>query len=254
MELDCTSPETAVTTLAQIFNTTETELLSLLDGIRPCDGAAPSEDLIYEQVCEQFGPPSFPLNVTWFHGTRVEDHKLFLQHGILPKSGAREFIEPRLKELAKGLVAEGDNPFSFSVIAKQGEHDEGPFASLIRDVVIHSPGAYHNYLQSPEIVEDIAGALLGKNYDALLKRFKDVTKPYLVAFRAESQGDEISCALWYLKLISDGHSTIEAAAGANTCYCGNGITIFPDQIRSIEQIPDLSYQDAEGGIGGCCLY
>jgi hypothetical protein len=239
MELDCTSPETAVITLAEIFNTTEAELLSLLDVIRPCDGDKPPENLIYEQVCEQFGPPGCPLNVTWFHGTRVEDHRLFLQHGILPKSGARAFIEPRLKALAKGLVAEGDNPFSFPMMAKQGEHDEGPFAFLIRDVVIYSPGAHHNYLQSPEIVEDIAGALLGKNCDVLVKRFKDITKPYLVTFRAESQGDEISCALWYLKLISDGYSRIEAADGANTCYLGNGSAILPDQIRSIEQLPDV---------------
>jgi len=238
MELDCTSPETAAISLAEIFSTTEAELLSLLDVIRPCGGNRPIENVIYEQVRGRFGPPGYPLKVTWFHGTRVEDHRLFLQHGILPKSKAIEFIKPRLKELANGLVAEGDNPFSLSTMAKQGEHDEGPFAFLIRDVAIHEPGAHHNYLQSPEIVEDLAGALLGRKYEVLVKRFQAITKPCLVTFRAESQGHEISHALWYLKQISDGHPPIEAADGANTCFCGNGRAILPDQIRSIEQLLD----------------
>lgn len=239
MELDCSSPATAVTSLAEIFDTTEAGLLSLLDSASSFNGHDSPENVIYDQVCERFGPPGSSLKVTWFHGTRVEDHRLFLERGILPKTAAREIIEPRLKELAKDLVAAGDNPFSLSMMGKQGEHDEGPFAFLIRDVAIHAPGGQHNYLQSPEAVEDISGALLGRNCDALINRFKAITKPYLIMFTADPQGHEIPCALFYVKLVNDGHHSIEAADGANTCFCGNGRVIPPDQIRSIEQIPDV---------------
>lgn len=239
MELDCSSPKTAVTSLAELFDTTEAELLSLLNSVSPYNGDASPENVIYDQVCERFGPPYSLLKVTWFHSTRVEDHTLFLERGILPKSAAKEIIEPRLKELAKDLVAAGDNPFSLSMMGKQGEHDEGPFAFLIRDVAIHAPGGHHNYLQSPEVVEDISGTLLGRNCDALISRFKDITRPYLITFTAEPQGDEIPLALFYVKLIHDGHPLIEAAHGANTCFCGNGRVIPPDQIRSIEHIPDV---------------
>ena len=82
----------------------------------------------------------------------------------------------------------GSNPFSISLFGKQGNHDEGPFAFLIRDIAIHAPSPNHDYLDAPEMVEDIAGTLLGENYSQLVNRFKETSTPCLVSFISHSKG------------------------------------------------------------------
>ncbi|USF86382.1 hypothetical protein [Candidatus Endoriftia persephonae] len=237
MILDCSSPESAKKSLCKIFDVTEPEFLTLIRSVKPYDSDfQPPQDVIYDQTCEQFGAPSSTLKVAWFHGTRVEDHNSFYKHGILPKTAAIKFIEPRLKELAVDLEHSGNNPFSTSLMGKQGEHDEGPFAFLIKDVAIHAPGAHHSYVNAPEMVEDIAGTLLGENFAQLVASYQKITTSYVVTFIADSKGYEIPYALWYLKLIEDGESEIEAANAANTCFCGDGSIISPEQIQNVEHI------------------
>lgn len=68
-----------------------------------------------------------------------------------------------LLKLTIGLEKTGGNPFSNSFAAKQNITDEGPFAFLIKDAAIHAPGANHRYVEAPELVEDIAGCLLGND-------------------------------------------------------------------------------------------
>ncbi len=237
MILDCSSPESAKKSLCEIFDVTESKLLTLIRSIKPYDSDfQPPQDVIYDQVCEQFGAPSSPVKITWFHGTRVEDQNSFYKHGILPKTAAKSFIEPRLKELVADLERSGNNPFSMSLMGKKGEHDEGPFAFLIKDVAIHAPGAHHSYVKVPEMVEDISGVLLGENFTQLVDRYQKITKSYVVIFIADSKEYEIPYALWYLKLIEDGESIIESANAANTCFCGNGSIIPPEQIKNVVHI------------------
>ena len=237
MILDCSCPESAKKSLCEIFDVAEAKLLTLIRSVKPYDSDfQPPEDVIYDQVCEQFGVPNSPIQITWFHGTRVEDHNLFYKHGILPKTAAKSFIEPRLRELAADLERSGNNPFSTSLMGKQGEHDEGPFAFLIKDVAIHAPGAHHSYVKVPEMVEDISGILLGENFSQLVARYQKITTSYVVTFIADSKGYEIPYALWYLKLIEDGESEIKAANAANTCFCGDGSIIPSGQIQNVEHI------------------
>lgn len=241
MKLDCTSPESAKQSLCEIFNTAERELLALLRSVRPYESNDQRpEDVIYERFCIQFGVPFFPVKVTWFHGTRVEDFHSFYKYGILPKTAAKKLIEPRLKELAIGLKYKGNNPFSSSIAGKQGVHDEGPFASLIKDAVIHAPGNHHSYVKAPEIVEDISGELLGENFSQLVTRYQKVTKPCVVAFLSNGIGVEIPRALLYLKHVEDGDSAIDAAGYANTFFCADGEIISPERIQSIEQLNTIA--------------
>lgn len=237
MVLDCSSSESAKKSLCKIFDVAEPDLLKFIRSVKPYDSDfQPPQDVIYDQICEQFGSPSSLLKVTWFHGTRVEDHNSFYKYGILPKSDVKKFIEPRLKELAIDLKHSGNNPFSTSLMGKQGEHDEGPFAFLIKDVAIHAPGTHHSYVNTPEMIEDIAGILLGENFNQLVSLFQKITTPCVVTFIADSKGYEIPYALWYLKLTEDGKSKIEAASTANTCFCGDGSIISPKQIQNVEFI------------------
>ena len=235
MILDCSCPESAKKSLSKIFNTTEEQLISAIRSVRLYDSDYQQHrDIIYSHICEIFGTPCGAVQITWFHGTRVEDECLFYKNGILPKSIVKCFLEPRLKELAEGLEHSGENPFSTSLFWKQGPHDEGPFAFLIKDVAIHAPEFTHSYLDTPEMVEDIAGILLGNNYVQLVNRFKEVTNPFIVSFTSESKGSELPYALRYLKLIEDGYNLIDAASAANACYCSDGKTIPPEKIQDVE--------------------
>ncbi|WP_206360714.1 hypothetical protein, partial [Vibrio sp. F13] len=69
-----------------------------------------------------------------------------------------------------------------SIAGKGFVNDEGPFAFLIRCVAIEAPGSNHSYTHTPEMVEDIAGSLLGENYEQLVQRFRDITNPFIVSF------------------------------------------------------------------------
>ena len=168
--------------------------------------------------------------------TRVENVDLIYERGLLTKTKAREFIEPRLRELAVGLERFGENPYELSLSGKDGSHDEGPFAFLIRSVAIHAPASNHNYLDAPELVEDIAGILLGQNFESLVDRFKEITKPCIVSFVADPKGYELPAALWYLKLVVDGDPDLEAANSANKFFDSEGVSITPDRIQEVELI------------------
>ena len=240
MTLDCSSYESTRKSLLDIFSTTEEKLNSVLQSINPFEISCKSpEKALYDEACDILGHPKGNISVVWFHGTRIEDESLFYELGILTKSKAKKFIEPRLKELSEGMESFGANPFSMSLSGKQGDHDEGPFAFLFRDIAIHAPSPNHNYLDAPEIVEDIAGTLLGENYSQLVSRFKETSTPCLVSFISDSKGYEVPQALFYLKLVEDGEPHFEAASSANTFFDSENIIVSPDRIKSVELIESV---------------
>jgi hypothetical protein len=238
MILDCSSYESTKKSLSEMFHTTERALLSVLVSVDN-DGEiayGTLEENVYSSVCHTLGEPYDKMEVLWFHGTRVEDENSFYQHGILTKGKVREKLQARLVSLCSGLEQSGSNPFRLSMSGKACINDEGPFAFLIKDVAIKAPGANHNYTEAPEMVQDIAGGLLGKNYSLLVDRFKEVTSPFIVSFTSEPKGGEVSRALLYLKLIEDGESEIEAGSAANKFFNSHGEAISADRIRNIEKV------------------
>ena len=126
-----------------------------------------------------------------------------------------------------------------SISGKQGDHDEGPFAFLMRDIAIHAPSPNHNYLDSPEMVEDFSGTLLGENYSQLVNSFKEISTPCLVSFTSESKGYEVPQALLYLKLVEDGETHFEAASSANTFFDSGNVIVSPDRIKFVEIIGNV---------------
>lgn len=237
MILNCTNYDTALESLVKIFDVPKSVIISVLKNVNLSDDfLQPPEDVLFDHMCRKIGEPNCCIKVIWFHGTRIEDENLFRKHGILTKTAARGFIEPRLREMANGLERQGSNPFSMSLSGKDGPHDEGPFAFLIRDVAIKAPSPCHNYLDAPEMVEDIAGILLGQNYQQLVDRFKSVTKPCVVSFLAESKGYELHHVILYVKLVLDGMVELEAGSAANTFFDSEGIVVSPERIQNVEFI------------------
>lgn len=235
--LNCSDPVSAMSSICDIFDTGESDLRSLLLSIRPYeDISQPTNTHIYSKVCSALGNPSPALDVVWFHGTRVPNGDTFLKDGILTKSMARNRLGHLLTPLTTGLKKKGDNPFHFSLVGKQTKDDEGPFAFLFRDVAIHAPGNNHSYINAPEMIEDMAGELLGENYHVLIERYQSVTRPYVVAFMAPAIGHEIRHALWYLHSIVDGDPAIDAASRANTCFNSKGEVIAPHRIVRVDLV------------------
>lgn len=238
MILDCSSYESTKQSLCDIFHTTESALLSVLESVAD-DGKIDYDTLennVYSSVCGALGNPDDKMEVLWFHGTRVEDVDSLYQHGILTKGKAREKLQARLVSLSSGLEKSGSYPSALSLSVKNSINDEGPFAFLVKGVAITTPGSIGSYAESPEMVEDIAGSLLGENYSLLVNRFKEVTTSFIVSFTSEPKGGEVSKALLYLKLIEEGQAEIDAGSTAKKIFDGLGNAISADRIRNIEKV------------------
>lgn len=237
--LDCSSFESAKKSVAKIFGTDESRLICFLAGIQPFSIHEETSDFVFEEICGEFGEPKGHTHTIWFHGTRAINGESFHAVGILPKSAAKNYIKSILLPMSFGFECDGENPFSLSLAFKQTEADEGPFAVLIKDAAIFANGSSHSYIEAPEMVEDIAGCLLGANFTHLVNRFQEATRPFVISFVESAKDYELRCATWYLYLIAIGGSTVEAANSANTCFDGMGCVISPDKFKAVEEIVDV---------------
>lgn len=229
--VDCSDYKSARKSVAGIFNTTEEKFTRALKSIALYLDA----DQVYRELQSIIGPPEKNFGITWFHGTRIKDHKSFLEEGILTRSMVAHEIRTTLISLKAELNPSGEYPFKLSSAAKENSNHEGPFANLIKDVAIYSPDAHHDYTCTPEIVEDIAGALVGENYRQLVDRYRNETEPCIVSFVDQSDNEDfLSKAIYYVYLIECGEALIDAASCANTCLNAGGRIIKPQQIVRIE--------------------
>lgn len=195
-----------------------------------------NREFVFHQFTNQFGALTKDFNAVWFHGTRVDNIQKFYEDGILPKSKMRERLQKLLYELSSGMKKEGTYPNMLSFSSKQNENDEGPFAFLIKDAVEHSPGAAHSYIDAPEIVEDIAGLLLGKNYRSLVDAYKSKTMPYVVSFVDSADDFELKHAIWYIYLNSKSINVFEEGAIERCYFNARNRTIHPSKIINIEEV------------------
>jgi hypothetical protein len=234
--LDCSSYESAKESVSTIFEIDESELSEFLKSIQSLPTEEEYTEYIYKVFCNKFGPPKGHSHTIWFHGTRTNNIESFKKEGILPKSDSIERVRSALITLSDGLEKVGENPFSMSLAGKQAIIDEGPFAVLIKDVAIHAPGFAHSYIETPEIVEDIAGALFGTNYIHLVERFKAISKPYIISFSEKACDYELRHAVWYLYLVESGEDKIDSSGSASTCFDSRGSKIPPEKIKTIEEI------------------
>jgi hypothetical protein len=132
-----------------------------------------------------------------------------------------------------GVVCQGGWQYPTKV-AKLNHH--GPFAFLVRPI-IDSPreAGHHNYLEDPEIVQDIC-----MSYETrfrrrhLRERFRAATRPCVVKFRSEKARDDVlEAALMYL------HSALTdqpLSGETNTNYSGMGEAVLRQDILKVEWI------------------
>ena len=95
----------------------------------------------------------------------------------------------------------------------------------------------HDYLEIPEIVEDIATCFDHRFGANILQDYKDATVPKIVKFRFTARGDELAAATLYLySRIHD----LELSLQCSTCFDGEGKAVSSNDVLTIES-PDGSY-------------
>lgn len=111
----------------------------------------------------------------------------------------------------------------------------GPFAMLVKDVAFESHRIWnHDYLNLPEIVEDICNCYLNKFGTYIHSDIEKALVPCIIKFRASADRDiGIKPAIYYIyKYIKEE----PLSQGVNACFDAKGKVIPPKDIIKVEYI------------------
>lgn len=254
--------EAAAASLAGILKMDTPELIQRLRGFEydklseNTRRGVPLQDLLLDHALsvrrQDLRPPS---KVCWFHGTRVAPGTTF-GDGILPLSRSLEHIWAFLW----GIARQWSSPLEWAAFRAnmpgQGGAQyhrklacglaDGPYAVLVREVLLRpSETGSHDFLNVPEIIEDICMSYeegLGHN---LHGAFVMATRPCIVKFVSrEVRSDAVAAAVTYV------HRRLrheDLFLKCNTCFNGEGRRISPEHILKVDW-PE-SQQTAEGEAG-----
>jgi hypothetical protein len=249
--LDCESFDSAVNSCAEILGLSRSVLLNRVmsfafEEVPESERRRhPYKDLFLRKTFGFERPLLAPPSVMWFHATRVPEGTTF-EDGLVPLSGRLDLLWEFLGQLAddwstarewkafrNDMGGVGGRQYAWKV---NSGHDEGPFAFLVRDIIFQpEPMDNHDYLGIPEIVEDICLSYEETYGRSLRERFVNRTRPCIVKFRAtDSRPDALEAALLYIHRESRSE---DLWTPCNTCYSGEGRSIPPASIVSVEWQP-----------------
>jgi hypothetical protein len=257
MILDCSSPCSTQLSLGQILNLSSTHLREALSRFdldqfyseHQSDERKPGV-IILEEVLNFASDTRVAEDILWFHGTRVIDPESFRVNGIRPLNYQLDQIWTDLFNVAGHLYVgrqgwddfrrgvETDYRGRFADLYRMKTRDAlhwGPHAVLIRDVLIN-PQRFGsvNYLNTPEIVEDICTCFCEQTGRNLLRVFQEQSRACIVHFNDDTpRADAIPIALHYLYQTNRGNDLFP---GCNTCFDGHTEPIQPQQIVAIDVI------------------
>lgn len=234
--LSCETPVLALHSLADILSITPVNLLAALRALEISreDHADDVERELTGRLCAGLPLPNF--SVRWFHGTRLHRNHTVMTDGLLPAHAMEGRLRVCLQSLCDGLERRGDSPFGASKSSKP--QNEGPFGMLCRSAVVSPAGLNGYYICRPELVDDIAGELLGEDYRVVTERFSLESSPCVVHFAGEPNARTLARALRYVyETLIEGREDIESAASACECFDGGGVPVPPDRILQIESFP-----------------
>ncbi|MED4907488.1 hypothetical protein P9761_04355 [Brevibacillus centrosporus] len=186
--------------------------------------------------------------VNWFHLTRTYKGNSFNQ-GILSLGEGINHIWDILYELQKGHVSKEEwDDFRHNKFVESKSHSAwlyhlklgdkfhwGPYAMLVREIAFVSEEVgNHDYLDAPEIVEDICHVFDGMYHCNLLERFRMETYPCIVKFQSNQSKD------YYLGIVLNflyyQYHGMEMSLHCNTCFDGKGESVTFEQILKVEFI------------------
>jgi len=237
--LDCSSPESAIASLAALLNRSEATIRRQLeagdlDAYGMFSGRDNREIVVEDFLGVSGGTPS-AHEIHWFHATRVPPGTTFSE-GLLPLAE----VEPRLRATLDSLSTDlpssrGDRNSALQYHNKLANPTigGGPCAFLIREAAVRPGGHHIAFAECPEIAKDIAGMRFDRASAAeLLRRFRAATKPCVVTFRTRDPCPSAteSAALYAYLSIHDPPSAVAVGAG----FSGRGRAVPPEDIVGYE--------------------
>lgn len=256
MILDCSSLQSTQRSLEKIIEIPSTgmlEALSHFDLDQFCvehqsDDRKPGAILL-EEVFNVDAGTKIPESISWFHGTRVINPESFRVNGVRPLSNQLDQIWIDLFSIVDHSINQQEwETFRSAVETTHPSHSAnlyrmktrdilhwGPHAVLVRDVLVN-PTKFESvdYLNTPEIVEDISRCLHERTGHDLLSAFQQRSHACIIKFNDNTPiPDSVPIALHYLYCITQ---NIDLFPGCNTCFDGNGHPIEANHIIAIEVI------------------
>ncbi|WP_297573612.1 hypothetical protein [uncultured Deefgea sp.] len=256
--LDCETFETALNSLASIFQTTPDILHSQLSAeeIATCFETHWRElpdfgEYLYSIVEKYHGDPLSLDAVCWFHTTRILPGTVFSE-GILPLNAALPLLKEMLiqaiddlnireqlrRSLESGCIAD----FHYSYKTQNSIH-WGPYGILVKEVAFHSQKlSQHDYLAMPEIIEDICNGFQKTSGIDLMPEYSAKLKPAIIKFVHPNNSDELCLAAALCYVYSQIHS---GAPCSNSVFCfdGENNPVPPQHILKME-IVELAHPSA----------
>ncbi|MDD2610955.1 MAG: hypothetical protein PHX60_14970 [Giesbergeria sp.] len=231
--LNCESPTSALNSLTDILGVTAATLIDRMQSTEI--GADDLTDDVEQTLVAQFLADTYipKFLVLWFHGTRLHRNHTLMTEGLLPAHRMEPRLRYCLQSLSEGIERRGCSRFASSKTWKPSH--EGPFAMLCRTAVAVPSGVNGSYIFRPELVDDIAGELLGENFRALTDRFAQQSNPSIIHFLGSPTAVVLQRALRYVyETLIEGRDDIESATSSNACFDGGGIPVPPERILKIE--------------------
>lgn len=247
--LNCENFDSTLKSVSNILNIDESKLLGLLERDYDIEyqdyNLGMFDEFLYEKIV--IGRKDITIDkVCWFHLTRTTTINSFYEKGILPLGQVIEYIHQALYELVQDeisineweeLLRKKDGHFAYLYAKKLSEKiHHGCYAMLVKDVAFCSDGiGNHDYLNVPEIVEDIISSIPLHSID-LLKLFIKNTKPVIVKFISDIDREVrylLPSALCYMYCKIRNEALWD---GCNTCFNAMGRIIVPKDILSIEVV------------------
>jgi hypothetical protein len=210
--LDCETIETTYASLIDILNISKDEIINFFKKFKFLN-----KNSADKEIFESF-QKIYRINISYdgtcfFHASRCDDIKRY-DNGILPLNEILDevwsFLYSLIKdkfdkqewdkfrnELENGLKCSGG--FTYRLRVNDNFH-WGPDAFLIKEVIFKSGElGNHNYLETPEIVEDICRCFKEKYKIDLLQEYIKKTDPCIIKFKTSNKDQKyIATAILYL--------------------------------------------------------
>lgn len=253
MVLDCQNEESTLQSVAKYFNTNVENIRKTLLGNnfeklfeRYCNEYDYFDDFIYDYFRGKFGTGKLDY-IMWFHLSRSLCPRDYYEgihplNVILPKIQkdlyalvSEEINENEWQEICRG-AGSGFREWRYNMKISDKCH-YGPYAMLVREIAFKSSTVgNHDYLNIPEIIEDMCMDVKKVYGIDLIDRFVRQASPVIVKFKEQLIGDKrdkqyIGTALTYLHNIL--HEE-KLCLMCNTCYSGYGKGINKNDIVSVE--------------------
>lgn len=240
--LDCESIKSILKSLETIFSTEKHTILEFIRNNDLDDIYERSNQeqfhyiLLYDEFRKVFNVNSKTIKANWFHNTRVFKDTCFSE-GVLPLRSIIPLIDEKINQIVvnMGLTVSSVNVLNYSTIKHKliTKVDSGPWGFLIKDFALELPNGIHNYLDIPEIVEDIVHHKYPDNYTGIIEKYKELTRPCIVKFKSEEEfhPDNLAYVIYYLYQKEKGLE-LNRFCNYNHSKCGH--LIDPDMILNIE--------------------